>query len=443
MAQTPDAKHLLELLQRAAEELKSAQHDGAAAQAEARQLEEKLKAAEAALAQVRSERERWPTPALERSPASTLVPGPAKRPRAGAHSALVTTLVSADSSLDDDDRTSVAGMDTTTIGLDEPTLLAARLASLQRELREVELDRKQLTERVKVCQSQHGELEHELGNARAQLILEQARGADVLTRLQAWEQRSAELEQALSTEQCVKGQEHGQLEQLVGQLSQVETELTTERARTQALNEQLESLVRGSSDEQQRLFDATSRIAQLEVDLAGLRHRRDELNLELGKVENDRNQARARVVELEQTVRELAQREHHKRNELDQLLAQERDKHQSTGSKLVEARGRQRELEEQLGVATGLSAELRAGYERQVIEHDRALLTAQHAHEASTHSLQQHLGELSAQLEHATTEWRHVERHYETLHREMLTLLDQRDEARRQLEASKGHASLP
>ena len=41
--------------------------------------------------------------------------------------------------------------------------------------------------------------------------------------------------------------------------------------------------------------------------------------------------------------------------------------------------------------------------------------------------------ELEQHLERGTTEWRHVERQYEQLHKEMLLVLDQRDEARKEL----------
>jgi hypothetical protein len=45
---------------------------------------------------------------------------------------------------------------------------------------------------------------------------------------------------------------------------------------------------------------------------------------------------------------------------------------------------------------------------------------------------------LQRKLDHASTEWVQVNWQYEQLHKEMLTLLDQRDEARRALAALKG-----
>ncbi|MDX2013179.1 MAG: hypothetical protein SFW67_23490 [Myxococcaceae bacterium] len=60
------------------------------------------------------------------------------------------------------------------------------------------------------------------------------------------------------------------------------------------------------------------------------------------------------------------------------------------------------------------------------------------AHLAATASLQATVAQLEKDLSHATEEWHHTNRQYEQLHREMLQLLDQRDEARRQLEALQG-----
>jgi chromosome segregation ATPase len=70
------------------------------------------------------------------------------------------------------------------------------------------------------------------------------------------------------------------------------------------------------------------------------------------------------------------------------------------------------------------AAEQRAKGDREAAERRYAELVAQ-----ST-TLQQQLG-------HAVAEWRHCDAQYSQLHKEMLQLLDQRDEARRDLEALK------
>jgi|APLak6261679142_1056127.scaffolds.fasta_scaffold00031_37 chromosome segregation ATPase len=470
MAPLPDAKHLLELLQRAADELKASQKETQAAKAEARALQDRLAAAEQDLTEERRQRERLDQQ-LRDIGTTTLPPGAMSRLEVPAK-----TVPFAKSPVVRDEKTSVGG--------DDPALLGERMQGLQDEIATLETERRELKDKLKAAHEQVqtleaelaqprespdatrrlGELEHELSNVRQQLIVEQARGADLLTRLHAWEARSQELEHSLAQSRQAGDEEHGQLEQLAGQLSQVETELTTERARTQAMEEQLRSLEQGSSDEQKRLFEATSRIAQLEVELSGLKSRRDELNVEIGKAENERNAARARATELEHAAEQVREQltaahqqaldvEHHKRSELEQQLSREKDKHQITAQKLLEARGKQRELEEQVQQHTATVAQLRGTLERQAAEHqkaitlhetDRAQTVAdlESAHAASVRGLQDQVATLTQQLEQATTEWRHVERQYEQLHREMLVILDQRDEARRELDAIRQRLGL-
>lgn len=481
MAPHPDAKHLLELLQRAADELKNSQRETLTARSEAKALQEKLQATEQDLADERRHRERLNQQLMDVGN-TTLPPGSLSRAE------LSKTVPFAKSPL------AKPREDKTSVGADDANLLGERMKGLQDEIAGLETERRELKERAKGMQEallQHqeqlqvsevertrmqdriaklegelasprespeavrraGELEHDLSNTRQQLIVEQARGADLMTRLAAWEARSQELEQSLATSREAGSEEHAQLEQLAGQLSQVETELTTEKARTQALDEQLRSLEQGSSDEQKRLFEATSRIAQLEIDLAGLKSRRDELNLEIGKVENERNSARARATELEHAADEVRAQltaehqkvidaEHHKRTELEQQLSREKDKHQITAQKLLEARGKSRDLEEQVQQGTATISQLRGTIERRQAEQQQLLAAAEAEQKTVITTLQAHIGELTQQLETATTEWRHVDKQYESLHREMLTMLDQRDEARRELEAIKARLGL-
>lgn len=434
MAPHPDAKHLLELLQRAAEELKASQKDTVAAWAEVKGLQEKVAVAEVALEEERRQREQLEAK-LSEVGSTTLPPGsmftrktvPGEPPR--------------------EEKTSVGGPD--------GPLLGNRVQGLENEIHELELERRQLKDRLKNLEAElaapredpqagkrNGEMEHELSNTRQQLVMEQARGADLITRLQAWEARSQELEQSLASSRTAGEEEHAQLEQLAGQLSQVETELTTERARTQAMEEQLKSLEQGSSDEHQRLFEATSRVAQLEVEAAGLRGRRDELNVEIGKVENERNAARARATELEhaaQQVREQLTAEHAaaeeadrlKRSELEQQISREKDKHQITAQKLLEARGKGKEADEHLQASAAQLVDLRSQLDGQAA-----------AHVEATAALTARVAQLTQELESATTEWRHTDKQYEQLHKEMLIILDQRDEARRELDTIKQRFGL-
>ncbi len=423
MAPQTDAKQLLDLLKRAAEELKASQRDTSSARAEVKKLEEKLAEAQVALSE---ERRR----VMSDFTGKTAALPDAARPR--------------------DEKTSV--------GADDVNLLGARVQGLQDEIQQLEAERKQLKERVKALEGelqnvdatrqQGGEMEHELSNTRQQLIVEQARGADLLTRLQAWEVRSQELETSLASSRTAGEEEHAQLEGLAGQLSQVETELTTERARTQAMEEQLKNLEQGSTNEQKRLFEATTRVAQLEVEVSGLRGRRDELNIEIGKVENERNAARAKAAELEhaaQQVRDQLGAEHAAANEasrvkyteLEQQLSKEKEKLQITAQKLLEARGQGKQLDEQLQTQTKQNVELVARMERERAAHAAATEAARVAQVEATAQLTSQVAQLTAQLETATTEWRHTDRQYEQLHKEMLTILDQRDEARRELDSIK------
>lgn len=446
MAPHPDAKHLLELLQRAADELKVSQRDAASARAEVKSLQERLIAAEVAFAEEHRQRERLHAQLLDVG--STLPPG--SRRSELAHQTVPVARSPLASPTPRDEKTSVGG--------DDASLLGDRVRGLQDEIAQMEVDRRALKERLRALEAElekprespgaarrQGEVEHELSDTRQQLIVEQARGADLLTRLQAWEARSQELEHSLASSRTAGDEEHAQLEQLAGQLSQVETELTTERARTQAMEEQLQSLVQGSSDEQQRLFEATSRVAQLEVEVSGLRGRRDELNVELGKVENERNAARARAAELEHAAQQVrdqltaehaaaAETERLKRSELEQQLSREKDKLQITAQKLLEARGKGRETEDQVQASAAQHAELLARLEAQATAHAAELQAAQQGRAEATAPLTARVAELTGQLETATAEWRHTDKQYEQLHKEMLLILDQRDEARRELD---------
>lgn len=413
MAPLPDPKHLLELLQRAADELKASQQQSA-------DLALKLRAVEADRDRLKGQ--------LEDVGTTTIPPG---------REIPLQTIPMARTSLQlsREEKTSVAGGD---------EMMGVRVQTLENELAELNAERRTLRERIRelenaqeVTRHPNGELEHELSNTRQQLIVEQARGADLLTRLNAWEARSNELEKQLTSTRAAADEELAQIDTLAGQVSQFEAELTSERAKTQALEEQLRTLEQGTTDEARKLFDATSRIAQLEVELGGLKARRDELNIEIGKVENERNAARAKAAELETAAEKLRAQlnaehaaalsaQHTKYSELEVVAAREKDKHSITAQKLLEARGRQRELEESLHKSM-----------TQVEELQRAVQSQAEANVKDTADLNAQVQQLTAQLENATNEWRHADKQYSQLHSEMMVLLDQRDEARRELETIK------
>ncbi|HEY1089031.1 MAG TPA: hypothetical protein VGE37_15105, partial [Archangium sp.] len=232
MAPPPDAK-LLELLQRAADELKASQKETDTARAELAAAQDRLAAAEQALAEERRQKERFARQ-LEDVGTTTLKPGSMRLDQ------VLKTTPGLESPLAERPRE-----EKTSVGSDDLVgMLGDRVQGLENEVQALENDRRDLKARIKSLEAelaqpkespealkQVGELEHELANTRQQLIVEQARGADLLTRLQAWEARSQELEQSLAGAQNTADLEHAQLDQLAGQLSSVETELTTESAR--------------------------------------------------------------------------------------------------------------------------------------------------------------------------------------------------------------------
>lgn len=175
-------------------------------------------------------------------------------------------------------------------------------------------------------------------------------------------------------------------EQLAARVDQVETE----QARAQALVEELQSVEAVMNEERVRF-------SELEAELNALRLRRDELNIELGQVENERTVAQTQLAEI--------------RNQFEQLTEKfgaEKSQHQHTAQKLLHVKELGRDLETQLKTSMATSADLGA---------------------QNT--------ELTRQVEVTTSELRHVEKQYEQLHKEMLQVLDQRDEARREIEAFK------
>lgn len=108
-------------------------------------------------------------------------------------------------------------------------------------------------------------------------------------------------------------------------------------------------------------------------------------------------------------------------------LAQEREKHQSTAQKLLETRAKVRELEAALASEQERVKGLEAAARQLADAHEREL-------KEKTGTLSKSLEQTQAELAKAKETWAQVERQYEALHREMLLTLEQRDDARRQLE---------
>jgi len=273
------------------------------------------------------------------------------------------------------------------------------------------------------------------------------------------------------------GEESVRVVKLVQQLNAVSKELATAREALAAKEgapgaaSAPTPVPASSSPSSSGFVDPAKRVTQLEGELALLRSRRDDLNVELARVENDRKLARTRVAELEveahkvkeifgaqqqaAVAAEVAKREvagvaaaqalaaeAAKRGEAEGAHVKEREKHQATAQKLIEGRTRIRELEGSVAGLTARLSEVEGHLARAGEQAKQALAEKETAWNATRTALESTVNATQAQLDNATSEWRHVDRQYEQLHREMLTLLDQRDEARRELEVLKTRLGL-
>ena len=120
--------------------------------------------------------------------------------------------------------------------------------------------------------------------------------------------------------------------------------------------------------------------------------------------------------------------------QLEQQLAQEKDKHQATAQKLIETRGKVRDLEGGLASEQERVKGLETAAKQMADANEKALREAAEGHTKATAELQQAYATAQQELAAVTARWQDVERQYEALHREMLLTLEQRDEARRLLE---------
>ena len=366
----PDVKHLLELMTRAADELKATQKEAADTRAESDGLSkrlaratEELKVAQRDAADARADGETlakrlsWAESELAQEKARTVA---LQDELDEVKNATYVPLVPVTDSQTDSGLTALPD-EQTRVGIGDPGLLQGRIRSLEAQLSTGLVEQQALEARLKAAEE-------------AAAVADTANG------------RVKELEDALA-----------------------------------AANERLQE-----STNAEALETANARIAQLEVDHAALRTRRDELNVELGKVEKERNTARAKVAELEGATQSV-------RSELEVQLKGEQEKHQATSQKLLEARGRVRELEGELATVKGALSRAETQVKTAADDKERALRDLKAAHESVREELAKRVGQLEGLLEHATSEWRHVEHQYEQLHKEMLLVLDQRDEARREL----------
>lgn len=277
--------------------------------------------------------------------------------------------------------------------------------------------------------------EQRLAAAEAELVNERARSTEVMAKFAA-----VEAELAAVRETAAKAAE------LEGQLATNKARVWEIEQQKNELDEKFAQLSASAESSMMTLAEQTSRVSHLEGELAGLRTRRDELNVEIARADSDRKKLQAKLAEVEQTHQQALGQAEAKRSEAEALLAKEKEKHQHTAQKLIEAKQRTREVETQLGEAQqqleasrvrehDVSAAAAAKLHEVETEHARSIAAEREALQGSISSLQGQIAQLEKDLAHATEEWHHTNRQYEQLHREMLVLLDQRDEARRQLEA--------
>lgn len=464
MAGAPDSARLHELLKSAARELKAAQQELAderdlhvqarkeldQERAKGRELQQQVLDAQHAMRKAQTE---FATATIPREAMNAAAPRSAE------------------------DSTNVSRLDA--------DVLEQRVKSLDQALLEAETETKQQRQRIgaleaelealrEVARPRPGQpsaeptddrvsgLEAELAVARA--AAESAEGE--ATRARAETRDVSSKFAALEAELASVRETAGRVAELEGQLASTKTRVWELEQRVSDGGTQANEFATARDAAIARVTELTARVTQLESELAGLRSRRDELNVEVARAESERKKLATRVAELEagaQSVRgeEVKSRaaleaQHQealaaleaRRVDADGQFQKEKEKHQHTAQRLLEARQRIREVETQLAdVQTQLNIAAARQAEAQAVtqgrldalaaEHAQAQQRDREAHEAATTALQTHLAQVEKELAHAITEWHHTNRQYEQLHREMLVLLDQRDEARRQLDTKR------
>lgn len=205
-------------------------------------------------------------------------------------------------------------------------------------------------------------------------------------------------------------------------LETAQGELAAERQRAEAA----EASLKTASGEREELLtkvgELEAKAAAVVAEAAGERERlsqqhQDALGAEAQK-RDELEQARSKELdELTHAHATAVEQATAKQKAAEAALAHEKEKHSHTAQKLLEARSTLREHEARV---KGLEeAAQRLGEEGQ----------------RTAAELQGRLDAATAQLQQVTAQWQEVERSYERLHKEMLLVLEQRDEARQQLQA--------
>lgn len=235
---------------------------------------------------------------------------------------------------------------------------------------------------------------------------------------------------------------------------------------TQLALEEAEGKLKGAAQHAQASADAVGKVAELELALASaqadgatLREMLETEKVARQKAADERTSALAEkehllaaTATLEQTREALVQAHQieleAERSERAALLADaagklvaleaqlsaEREQLDAAKYELAQAREQARLLEEELRAERERLVGLEAAAQQLAEQHGAELEAHQRGYEEATAQLRQYAEHTAQQLSEVTAHWQHVERQYEALHREMLTVLEQRDEARRLLE---------
>lgn len=276
------------------------------------------------------------------------------------------------------------------------------------------------------------ELKHAKEEARTAVLALQKEQA-------AHQKTEAELEIALKQAKSAKSQA-GTDEQLLK--DQIEAERENGKALAARVKE-LEAALEGAASERKTLeakvaeADTAISVAAQQAE-AATQKLTEQHQQTIAALKEAHNQA------LEDLRKEVEAAEAHHKGLLDdaagnlvqieQQLAQEKEKHQATAQKLLETRAKVRELEAGLAAEQERVKGLETAAKQMADAHEKAMREAAEANTKANAELQQAYAVMQQELAAVTERWRDVERSYESLHREMLLTLEQRDEARRLLE---------
>jgi len=279
------------------------------------------------------------------------------------------------------------------------------------------------------------ELKHAKEEARMAVLALQKEQA-------AHQKTEAELEQAQKQAKNSKGQQSADEQLLKDQIEAERENGKALAARVQELEASLEGAIAERESMKAKVAESETAISvaaqQEEAKAQKLVEEHEKTIAALKEVhEKELDELRKAVNEAEAEGKGLLDDAAGNLVQVEQQLAQEKEKHQATAQKLLESRSKVRELESALAAEQERVKGLEAAAKQLADSHERAMKESADAHQKATADLQANYVYSQQELASVTERWREVERQYEALHREMLLTLEQRDEARRLLENEK------